>query len=116
VSLPIARTLLALVVAASLIVLFAPGDDVPSGFPYSDKFVHAGLFAVLAGTGLVARLPLLRLTVGLVAYAAVSEWLQGVLPIDRDADLTDFVADCVGIALGLLAARALDRTLAARRS
>ena len=36
-----ARALFAAMVVASLVVLFAPESDVPSGFSFSDKIVHA---------------------------------------------------------------------------
>jgi VanZ family protein len=93
------------VVALSLVVLFAPGPDVPSNVPISDKVVHAGLFVLLAVTGRWARLSVAGLAVGLAAYAAVSEVLQSVLPIHRDGDWRDTLADLAGIVLGLVLAR-----------
>jgi hypothetical protein len=97
------RAAFALAVAASLVVLFLPGSDVPGGPPYSDKLVHAALFGLVALTGLRARVPLVPLALTLVAYAAVSEVLQATLPIGRDGDVWDFVADSVGTGLGLAA-------------
>lgn len=38
------------VVALSLVVLFAPGGDGGAPFPQSDELVHGTLFALLAGT------------------------------------------------------------------
>ncbi len=49
------------------------------------------------GAGAVAALGL-----GLAAYAAVTEILQATLPINRDGNVLDFLADAVGIGIGLL--------------
>jgi len=95
----------AVAVAVSLVVLFNPASATPSGFPGADKLAHLVLFGVLALTGRLGRLPAPGLALGLVAYAAASEVLQGVLPIDRSADPLDAVVDVVGVALGLLLAR-----------
>jgi VanZ family protein len=100
----------AAVLALSVVVLFSPGSDVPSGLPVSDKVVHFSLFLALAVTGRAAAVPAVPLGVALVAYAGVSEVLQTVLPIDRDGDLRDGLADTLGVLAGLavvtLAARA----------
>jgi VanZ family protein len=100
----------AAVLALSLVVLFSPGSDVPSGLPVSDKVVHFSLFLALAVTGRGAAVPAVPLAVALIAYAGVSEVLQTVLPIDRDGDLRDGLADTLGVLAGLgvvtLAARA----------
>jgi VanZ family protein len=93
-------------VLVSLVVLFAPASATPSTWPPgTDKVVHLALFAALALTGRRAGLPAPALAVGLVAYAAGSEVLQGVLPIGRDAEVLDGVVDVVGVALGLAVAR-----------
>ena len=97
-----ARALFAAVVVASLVVLFAPESDVPSGFSFSDKIVHAALFGALAVTGVRAGVPWRALAVLLVLYAAGSEGLQAVLPIARHGDLWDFVADTIGVTGGLV--------------
>lgn len=90
------------VVLASLVMLFSPGSDVPSGFPGSDKIVHFSLFLALAVTGVRAVPRTRRLAVGLVCYAAASEILQTVLPINRDGDVRDAAADVLGVAVGLV--------------
>ena len=87
--------------ALSLVVLFAPGSDVPSALPISDKVIHFLLFALLAATGRMAGLPARGLLVGLVAYAGASEVLQTTLPIHRDGDVRDALADALGVVAGL---------------
>ncbi|MCW2849770.1 MAG: rane protein [Marmoricola sp.] len=95
------RAAFAAVVVVSLVVLFTPASGVPSGIPVSDKVIHAWLFAALAVTGRLAGLPWLVLLLGLVAYAGISEILQTVLPISRDGDVRDALADSLGVLVGL---------------
>jgi VanZ family protein len=92
-------------VLISLVVLFTPGPETPSVHPGIDKLIHMGLFAVLAVTGRLAGVPVVRLGCGLAVYAAVSEVLQAVLPIGRDGEVLDAVADSTGVILALLATR-----------
>ena len=95
------RTPLALAVLVSLVVLFSPGSEVPS-VAISDKLVHGALFAALAVTARMAGGRPAVVAAALVAYAGASEVLQGVLPIHRDAEWGDVLADVVGVAVGLL--------------
>jgi hypothetical protein len=97
---PLARGAFTVAVLVSLAVLFAPPSDVPSAPPGVDKIVHGGLFAVLALTGRWAGSARTVLAVALVCYAAASEVVQGL--IGRDAAVGDWVADVVGLLLGLL--------------
>ena len=97
---PLSRGAFAVAALVSLAVLFAPPDDVPLAPPGVDKLVHAALFAALALTGRWAGIGRTVLAPVLVLYAAVSEVLQGM--IGRDAAVGDWVADVVGLLLGLL--------------
>ena len=99
------RTPFAVVLLLSLWMLFSPGSTVPAGPPYSDKVVHALLFAALASTGLHAGIRTPVLLVGLAVYAGASEVLQSVLPIHRDGELADALVDLVGVAIGALVGR-----------
>ncbi|MEU6150234.1 VanZ family protein [Actinosynnema sp. NPDC047251] len=93
-------------VLLSVIVLFTPQSGVPDSPAGTDKVVHVLLFALLAGTGLWARLPLVPLLTALVAYAAVSEVLQWLItPLGRGGDVLDGLVDVAGVALGWLVAR-----------
>jgi VanZ family protein len=94
----------AVVVVVSLVVLFAPEAATPTGAPGADKLVHVALFATLAMTGTLGGLARPGLATALVAYAAASEVLQGVLPIGRSADPLDALVDVLGVVLGLLVA------------
>lgn len=98
----LSRGAFAAVVLLSLVVLFAPGSDVPPSPPGVDKLVHGGLFLALAVSG---RWPGLRswvLVVVLPAYAAASELIQTIPALHRDGTVGDWLADAVGVLLGLL--------------
>jgi VanZ family protein len=101
---------LAATVMLSLYVLFWPTQGGPALFAGSDKVVHLGLFALLAGT---ARWRFARTWAvpGVVAvYAAISEVVQAVLLPARSGDLLDLLADLLGVAVGwLVAGRLLGR-------
>lgn len=99
----LSRGVFAVAVLVSLAVLFAPADDVPSSPPGVDKLVHLLLFAALAATGRWAGARPVVLGVLLVAYAALSEVVQGVSALDRSASPADWAADVVGMLVGLLA-------------
>ena len=101
------RTAFALVVLLSLVILFMPGDGVPTGLAINDKVVHGTLFAALAVTGSWAGLAWPPLAAGLLAYAGVSEVLQALLPISRDGTLGDGLADATGVVVGLVIVQVL---------
>ena len=105
----IARGMFAVALLVSLVVLFAPGPDVPSAPPGVDKIVHASLFAVLALTGRWAGVGQSVLAGLLLVYAAASELLQGIPALQRDPAVGDWLADAVGVLLGLLVWAALTR-------
>jgi hypothetical protein len=97
----LARGTFAVVVLISLAVLFAPGSDVPSTPRGVDKIVHCLLFAALAVSGRWAGVGFRVLGSVLVLYAGVSEVIQGLAPLHRDASVGDWLADVVGVLLGL---------------
>jgi hypothetical protein len=98
----LSRGVFAVTVLVSLAVLFAPGADVPSAPPGVDKLVHGALFAALALTGRWAGVLRRVLACLLVLYAAASELVQGIPVLDRDASVGDWVADVIGVLVGLL--------------
>ncbi len=97
----LSRGAFAVVVLISLAVLFAPADDVPLAPAGVDKLVHAGLFAALAISGRWAGIGRSALGPLLVTYAAVSEVVQGLTPLNRSASPADWLADVAGLLLGL---------------
>ena len=96
-----ARTVFWVLLAISAVMLLSPRDDVPAGGP-DDKVVHALIFLVLTLAGRWAAVPWVALGIGLAAYAAVTEILQAVLPIERQGDVRDLAADVIGVGVGLL--------------
>jgi VanZ family protein len=98
---PLSRGAFAVAVLVSLAVLFAPASDVPSAPPGVDKVIHVAVFTALAVTGRWAGVGRSVLAVLLVVYAAVSELVQGLSPLERTASVADWVADVVGLLLGL---------------
>jgi VanZ like family len=98
----LSRGAFAVTVLVSLAVLFAPGDDVPLAPPGVDKLVHLVLFAALALTGRWAGVRAGVLTVLLLLYAAVSEVVQGLFPLERSASVADWLADAAGVLVGVL--------------
>jgi len=98
----LSRGAFAVVVLISLVVLFAPGRDVPPSPHGVDKLVHGGLFLALALTGSWAGMRRIVLAVVLPVYAAASELIQTIPALQRDGSIADWVADAVGALLGLL--------------
>ncbi|GAB2844059.1 hypothetical protein GCM10027200_50350 [Lentzea nigeriaca] len=83
----------------SVVVLFTPESGVPTAPPGTDKVIHTLLFALLAYTGLYAKIS--RILPLLVVYAGVSEVLQQLItPLHRSGDVLDALVDVLGIALG----------------
>ncbi|WP_136620679.1 MULTISPECIES: hypothetical protein [Mesorhizobium] len=89
-------TLIAVLVLALLPVPRLKEFGIDVGFHY-DKLNHASAFAVLTFLGGLGW-PDRKALVG-----AAIEVLQGTALIARDLDVFDWVADCVGMACGLVA-------------
>lgn len=111
----LSRGVFAVVVLVSLAVLFAPASDVPSAPAGVDKVVHLALFAALAVSGRWAGVGARALGVLLLGYAAVSEVVQGLSALDRSMSLADWIADAVGVLLGLALWELASRRAAAPR-
>jgi len=97
----LARSVFAGLLGISLVMFLLPGDDLSASAP-NDKLVHGLTCVALTVAGRWAGIRPVRLVLGLAAYAVVTEILQAVLPIDRHGDARDFLADSMGIVLGLL--------------
>jgi len=104
----LARSVFAGLLLVSLVMFLLPADDLSPNVP-NDKVTHLLTFAALALSGRWAGLSPLSLLVGLTAYAAATEVLQAVLPINRHGDLRDLVADIGGVLVGLAVSRAVAR-------
>jgi hypothetical protein len=98
----LARVAFVAAVIVNLVVLYWPRSVSGGGIPYADKIVHVAIFAVVATTGLRARVPLGWLVGALVAQAVLSELVQHWLLPDRTGDPADSAADLVGVVAGVL--------------
>lgn len=99
-----AVTLIAVLVLALLPIPRLKEFGLDIGFHY-DKANHASAFAVLAFLGSLGwpdRKTWLIIFLALIGAAI--EILQGTSLINRDLDVFDWIADCIGMACGLLAA------------
>ena len=93
---------IALYAAASLVLTYmalAPEKEVPGVELLWDKLEHGAAWTVLTLLGLVLSTKR-RWLIGVfaVAFGAVIEVLQAVMPYGRDGNVGDFVADLVGVA------------------
>jgi hypothetical protein len=102
-------TFIAVVVLALLPAGHLREFDIDIGF-HSDKLNHGAAFAVLTFLGSLGWPDRkTRLIVFLAFVGAAIEVLQGLSLIARDVDVLDWVADCAGIACGLLLVFCLNR-------
>lgn len=109
------RIAFVLAVVAQFLALYWPRTpSIDTGLPV-DKLVHVALFGIVALLGTLARLPLGWLAAALVAQALVSELVQGLLPA-RGTDAQDFLADLLGVGLGLGAGLLLRRRASSDRA
>jgi VanZ family protein len=104
---------LAIYVLACLILLYitlAPGKDVPGVGLIWDKAEHAIAWAVLTGAGLLLSTKR-RWAIPLFAFlfGAAVEILQAVMPLGRDGDVMDLIADSAGIAAAWIVWRLMVR-------
>ncbi len=93
-----ARVLFWLACAALLVLSLLPPSGIPSGLMFWDKAQHALGFALLTALALVAAYPAGRSVLGLVLLGVAVECLQALTPW-RHADLADWLADVLGIAI-----------------
>jgi VanZ family protein len=103
------RPLFWLLAAFSLVMALLPAPPSLTTYDLGDKFNHILAFVVLT---IVARLawPRVRIWIPVLLlslYGAAIEALQGIPTLHRDADLRDWVADSLAIALGVVIAQFL---------
>lgn len=106
------RITLAIAWAVVIAVLHAiPGHDFPelsfSDFFQIDKLIHAIIFMVgfyLFAVALAEQQKktfIRYLIISFVAYGLILEILQGLLFVERSADVLDWLADILGVFLGV---------------
>ena len=83
------------------VMAFIPSTQIPDAFNLWDKAQHALAFAVLTITGNLAYPKLSKAVyVGLIAYGAAIEVFQSTLTSTRFGEVSDLLADSVGVAIG----------------
>lgn len=102
-------TVLALIVQVVALYTPASGDSPFPTPPHTDKVFHAASFAAVTASALLARLPARGVVVAMLVHAVLSELIQWRLLESRSGDLFDFVADAIGIAVGVVIARMILR-------
>jgi len=100
------RLRLALYALAALILTYmalAPTQDVPGSDLVWDKAEHGSAWTVLTLAGLALSTKR-RWAIGVfaIAFGAVIEVLQAVMPFGRDGNVADWIADIVGVAAAYL--------------
>ena len=80
-----------------------PPNEFPVPTLFNDKALHFGGYFLMSFwfAGSLDRRRYVWVAVGLLLLGALIEVLQHLMGYGRDAELRDFVADAVGIALGL---------------
>lgn len=104
----LARALLGLALVAQVAGLYAPTVPGPDGIPGLDKVAH--LLAFAAPTFLAWLLGARWVVVLLLVHALVAEPLQHLLAPARVAELSDALANLLGVLVGVLAARLVVRS------
>ncbi len=88
--------------ALTTVLTLMPAPDIPSVFSFWDKAEHALSFVMLTFTGSLAFKNKTKIIwAGLVFYGALIEVMQSTLTTTRTGDASDWLADCIGILLGI---------------
>lgn len=96
------------------VLFFMPGSAFPStglfGIQNLDKVIHAALFFVLTTLlaypffklpNLKVIMPLIYITIGLIAYGVGVEFIQKYFIANRSFDFYDIVADSIGTLISI---------------
>ena len=106
-----------------LILICLPGDDLPKvgdwmSAIYFDKWVHVGLFSILAFLFMIpfcnSDIPLtikwsfiIKIAISVSIWALTTEFIQKFFIPGRSFDLLDWAADSVGVILAVVVCRKL---------
>jgi len=85
------------------ILALMPGASIPPVFLFWDKAQHALAYTVLSITGFFTFPQRVKLvSIALIAHGAVIEIMQILLTTTRFGDIFDWLADGVGILIGVI--------------
>jgi VanZ family protein len=80
-----------------------PIEDVPNPFNLWDKTQHALAFVVLTITGCLAYPKKTKVVyIGLILYGASIEIMQSTFTTTRVGEISDLLADTVGVGIGFI--------------
>ena len=95
------QLLFACCIILTSVMAFIPITDIPNAFNIWDKAQHALAFTVLTIVGNLAYTKLTKAVyIGLILYGAAIELIQSTLTTTRFGEMSDLLADSVGIAIG----------------
>ena len=90
------------------VAMLWPMDRPPPAPEGSDKLIHLAAFAALAfPLARTSRVSLLLVFIGASAFGALIEFIQPTF--NRSADINDWIADILGIMLGIALGLIYDR-------
>jgi VanZ family protein len=92
----------ALIISA-VIVCLLPAQELPTT-GLSDKWEHFVCYAVLTSffAGLYPRTSYWKIVLSFIAMGIAIEFAQGAMHLGRQADITDVIANSIGVVIGLL--------------
>ncbi|MBF0235215.1 MAG: VanZ family protein [Desulfamplus sp.] len=89
-------------IVANTVLSLIPTTAVPEVFNFWDKAQHTISFIILALIGCLAYPKKWRtLCIGLIAYGAAIEIMQATLTTTRFGDVADWIADGIGVVIGI---------------
>jgi VanZ family protein len=89
-------------VATTLVLTLMPAEEIPNALIFWDKLQHALCFATLTLVGLFGYMQQPKqVCIGLCFYGALIELMQAYLTTTRHGDWFDWLADTIGIVVGL---------------
>lgn len=98
------------VIVVALLWMPLPASEGPK--LHLDKVAHAGAFGLIGAlwhAALGIRLRATMILLAGVAFAAMTELVQGLLPWSRTPETADLLADAAGLCVGVLVVRRLRR-------
>lgn len=93
-----------LFVLLALVASLAPVQKLPQPPEINDKIEHMAGYALLAiwFAGIYPRSRYVVIAIGLFVMGLLVEWAQSAMQLGRHGDLFDVIANCLGIAAGLM--------------
>lgn len=86
-----------------LIGCLTPHEDIPNELAtFNDKFLHVVIFVPFTLLWILAGVRVRQALIIGILFGGLIEVLQGILPINRNADWLDLSADSLGAVIGVV--------------